>query len=264
MMEEALDATTRAGTLSAGRVADVLLAVGDAGGPVGVSELARRTGLSKAVVHRILQSLVTRDLVSAGAPSGAYHLGGAALRLGLRAVGSLDLRVVALPVLRRLQAATGETTTVSLLVGTSRIYVDQVVSSKEIRMTVDLGVPFPLHAGGSGKAILAFTSEDIRSRVLDGGLARLTASTISDRSELERTLEQVRRDGVAMSLGERESGAASVAAPVLGLDRTAIGSVSICGPRDRLDLAALERFAPLARRAAVAVTEAIAHPRAGA
>lgn len=245
------------GTVSAGRVADVLLAVADAGGPVGVSELARQLGISKAVVHRILSSLVDRELV-ASSPRGTYTLGSAAVRVGARALASFDLRHVAPPVLRELQARTGETTTVSALVGSQRVYLDQVVSLHEIRMTVELGVPFPLYAGGSGKAILAFAPEDVQQSVLDGGLTALTPTTITDPPTLRAQLDEIRQRGAAISRGERQRGAASVAAPVLGLDGTAIGSVSVCGPRDRLDTAALETIAGDVIAAAQRLSRALA------
>ncbi|QEC46131.1 IclR family transcriptional regulator [Baekduia soli] len=246
------------GTVAAGRVADVLLAVADAPRPVGVSELARRLGLSKAVVHRILSSLVDRGLLATSPGRGTYTLGAAAVRIGARALGSLDLRVLALPVLGELQARTGETTTVSALVGTHRIYLDQVVSPQEIRMTVELGVPCPLHAGASGKAILAFADGRLRAAVLAGPLAGLTTQTITGAGALRAELAEIRARGVALSRGERQAGAASVAAPVLGPDGHAIGSVSVCGPRDRLDPAALEGLADAVAAAARRVSDAVA------
>jgi IclR family acetate operon transcriptional repressor len=253
------------GTTSAGRVADVLLAVADAPDAVGVSEIARRLGLSKAVVYRILRSLVDRGLVSDGSGRGMYTLGSAALRLGARALGgSVDLRIAATAVLRDLQMRTGETSTVSALTGLSRMYLDQVVSPKEIRMTVELGAACPLHAGGSGKAILAFAAQDVREAVLAGELRSLTDRTITDLARLESELEEIRGSGVAISRGERESGAASVAAPVLGIDGTAIGSISVCGPRDRLDAELLAALAPDVRAAARAVTEAVGRRHAPA
>ena len=61
-----------------------------------------------------------------------------------------------MPVLRELQAGTGETTTVSAYVPGGRVYLDQVESAQEIKMTVELGRRFPLHAGSSSTCILAF------------------------------------------------------------------------------------------------------------
>jgi DNA-binding IclR family transcriptional regulator len=242
------------GTATAGRVADVLLAVADSPGPAGVSQIARRLGLSKAVVYRILRSLVDRGLISDSGGSGVYQLGPAALRLGARALESFDLRRLALPVLRELQALSGETATVSALSGLSRVYLDQVVSLNEIRMTVDLGTPLPLHAGGTGKVILAFAVEEVREAVLNTTLQRLTDWTITDADVLRESLAKIRSEGYGTSRGERESGAASVAAPLFGPDGFAIGALSVCGPRDRVGPERLLELAPAVCRAADTVT----------
>jgi IclR family transcriptional regulator, acetate operon repressor len=243
--------TPASGTVSADRVADVLLTFAGTKGSLGVSEISRRLGLSKAVVYRILRSLVSRRLLSVDeAGGGRYRLGPAAATLGARALRDLDLRENALPVLRRLQHESGETATVSELVGVSRVYLDQVSSLKEIKMTVEIGRPFPLHAGASSRTILAFASPDLRTQILDGPLEALTPKTIVDRAELEAKLARNTREGVAASFGERQRGAASVAAPLLASDGHAIGSISVCGPVDRFGEETVRRLKPLVRDAA--------------
>lgn len=234
-----------AGTEAAGRVADVLLAFLDGPAVHGVTALARELDLSKAVVHRILRTLVERDLVVPAAPSSGYRLGPAAAALGARALRESDLRSVAVPVLRRLQAATGETTTVSARVPGARVYLDQVVSAREIKMTVEVGRRFPLHAGSSSTSILAFLPAEEQEAVVTGELARLTPLTLADPEALRARLAQVRRDGHAHSDGERQYGAGSVAAPVFGVDGAVVGAISVCGPVDRVDDAARARFVPL-------------------
>ena len=224
---------------------------------LGVSEVSRRLGLSKAVVHRILRSLASRRLVSLEETSGKYRLGPAAATLGARALRDLDLREAALPVLRRLQVQSGETATVSELVGVSRVYLDQVPSPQEIRMTVEVGRPFPLHAGASSRAILAFAPSDFRLQILDGPLEALTPKTIVDRGALKGSLSKVVRTGAAVSFGERQLGAASVASPLLGPDGHAVGSLSVCGPIDRFDEGVVEHLLPLVRGAAREVSSRI-------
>ena len=211
----------------------MLLTFAGTGGALGVSEVSRRLGLSKAVVHRILRSLVSRRLLAVEEKAGSYRLGPAAATLGTRALRELGLREHAIPVLRRLQQETGETATVSELMGVSRVYLDQVPSLQEIKMTVEVGRPFPLHAGASSRSILAFAPPDLRRQILDGPLSALTPKTIVDRSELEAELARNAREGVAASFGERQPGAASVAAPLLAADGRAVGSISVCGPLDR-------------------------------
>lgn len=245
------------GTEAAARVADVLLLFTDGPESLGVSAIARQLGLSKAVVHRILRTLTDRGLLAADPVSRGYRLGPASAALGARALRESKLRTVAMPVLRELQRATDETTTISARVPDGRVYLDQVESAQEIKMTVEVGRRFPLHAASSSTCILAFLPPHEQEAVLAGELAAMTSRTVTDVDALRARLAEVRAVGYAHSIGERQSGAASVAAPVFGFDGTVIGAISVCGPADRVDDAARERFAPLLCDAADRVSRAL-------
>lgn len=238
------------GTESAGRVARVLLAFLTGPRTWGVSAIARELGLSKAVVHRILQTLVGSGLLEAVPGSRDYRLGPAAGALGARALRDSDLRSVAMPVLLGLQRETRETTTVSARVAGGRVYLDQVPSELEIKMTVEVGRRFPLHAGSSSVCILAYLPPDEQDAVLGAELATLTPKTVSDPSVIRARLAEVRRVGFAFSGGERQVGAGAVAAPVFALDGRVVGAISVCGPVERVDEAARDLYAPRLRRAA--------------
>lgn len=245
------------GTEVAGRVADVLLAFTDAPASLGVSEIARRLDLSKAVVHRILQALLARELISTDPETRGYRLGPAAAVLGARALRDSDLRGAAMPVIRELQQQTGETTTVSALAPGGRVYLDQVESRQEIKMTVEIGRRFPLHAGSSSQCILAFLPEPRRTEIMAGALDALTPRTIVDRSRLHGVLTAIHQTGYAYTQSERQPGAASVAAPVFGFDGAVVGAVSVCGPVGRVDEGASNKYAPLVREAADRISRAL-------
>lgn len=100
-------------------------------------------------------------------------------------------------------------------------------------MSVSLGVPYPLHAGASSKAFLAFLSEQERDAYLSRDLEKLTSSTIANRKTLRREIDEIRGRGYAQSFGERQAGAASVAAPVLDHSGTPAAVISVCGPAER-------------------------------
>lgn len=244
----------RVGTSAADRVAGVLLAFVGAGSVMGVTEISRSLGVSKAVVYRILRSLEAQELVTFEESGRGYRLGPAAAALGAWALRGLDLRRVAMPALRRLQGETGETATVSELLGASRVYLDQVPSLQEIRMTVELGRPFPLHAGASSRVILAFAPPDLKETTLAGPMEALTPLTPTDRAMLEDELAGIAEHGTAASLGERQPGAGSVAAPVFGIDGYAIGALSVCGPVSRFDEQTVEGIQPLVREAGLEVS----------
>lgn len=124
-------------------------------------------------------------------------------------------------------------------------------------MTVEVGRRFPLYAGSSSQCILAFLPQRDREEVLSGDLEALTGNTIVDPDRLRVVLADIRATGHAFSRGERQPGSASVAAPVFDFSGAVVGSLSVCGPAERVDEAAGERYAPLVRAAAEQVSRAL-------
>ncbi|WP_072690347.1 IclR family transcriptional regulator [Rhodococcus marinonascens] len=228
-------AETSSGTESADRVADVLMAFAQSDRALGVSEIARSLQLSKSVVHRILQSLASRALVQPVAGESTYSLGPAAIGFGPKAWSQLDIRSLASPVLRSLRAQTRETATLSLLVGNRRIYLDQYESPQEVKMVVEIGPQYPLHSGASSRAILAFlphhfaveSLQDLRDTTPDVPDVDVYADAFFAR------LDEIRENGYATSINERNTGAASIAAPFFDSADQVLGSVSSSGPAFR-------------------------------
>jgi len=218
---------TPGGTEAADRVADVLLLFGRSDDPLGVSRIARDLALSKAVVHRILRSLASRSLIQTAPGRAGYVLGPAAAGLSIRAWSQLDLRTVASPVLRRLRDRTRETTTLSVLVGDQRVYLDQFESPQEIKMVVEIGPRFPLHSGASSRAILAHLPQPF----VDSAVRQmLQQEPDADVEAYLAQLAEIRERGYGISLNERGTGAASIAAPFFDAAGNVLGSISASGP----------------------------------
>jgi len=243
---------------SVDRVMRVLLSFASDGPELGISDISRHVGLGKSVVHRIVSGLANFDFVTRDAGTSRYRLGPGAIQLGLGALEQLDVGAVAGPVMQSLRAQTQETVTLSLKVGDHRIYLSQLESPRDIRMRVELGRSFPLYAGASGRAILAHLRPAEQARYLDGTeLVSLTAGTIHTRATLESDLTEVARRGFAASAGERDPLAAAVAAPLLGVDGSVIGALSVCGPVPRFTPEKVEGFGLLVKQAAADITEAL-------
>lgn len=217
------------------RAVDVLVHFAESRRPtLGVTEIAEALGMSKAAVHRVLASLRGHELIELDEVTRRYSLGVGTMRLGLAYLDRLDVRRIAAPELVALSERTCETATLSIRTGASRVYVDQVLPEREVIMSVSLGVPYPLHAGGSSKAFLAFLSDaEVDAYLARAELARLTDATVTDVAALRRELAVIRERGWAQSFGERQPGAASVAAPVFDHHRRPAAVVSVSGPRER-------------------------------
>lgn len=229
--DDAAESGRRVATIE--RAADVLFLFAGDRPTLGVTEIATELSISKAVVHRILTSLKDRGLVTSDATTRKYSLGPAVLELAARYRDQLDVRPYALDAMERLSAATNETATMSIRSGWQRIYVEQVTPPLEVKMTVKLGLHHPLHAGSSSKAFLAFLPEAEQQAFFDSSeLVAVTGSTVTSAAKLRKELATIRSQGYAVSLGERQEGAGSVAAPIMDGDEP-IAVISVCGPLER-------------------------------
>jgi len=201
---------------------------------LGVTEIADELGASKAAVHRILSTFRSRGFIELDETVHRYRLGPQILVLGLSYLDRMDLRTIVRPLMTDLVARTNETVTLSVRIDWTRVYVDQVLPDRDIKMMVQLGKPFPLHAGASSKALLAFMPEAEAEQYLrEHHLDALTARTVTDPKRLALDLASIREKGYAVSFGERDAGAGSVAAPVFDHNNVLRGVISVSGPLDR-------------------------------
>jgi len=236
------------GSRTVHKAIDVLFAL--AARPEGMTNQALSSvlGLDKSTSHRLVSTLASRGLVRRDPETRSFVLGP---RLFELVTGSTaNLTVVARPILHSLSAAVGESASLSLLADRQFICVDAVLPPQELRFSPAVGVSYPLNAGATGKAILAFSAE-LSTRVLASDeLPVFTPNTVASPAELARQLEQVRRDGYATSFEERIAGGCAIAAPLFGPSGAAIGALTISSVVARLPLPQLIRFAPRLQRAA--------------
>jgi DNA-binding IclR family transcriptional regulator len=109
-----------------------------------------------------------------------------------------------------------------------------VVGEQELRLEMSLGVPSPLHAGGAGKAFLAFVPDhEVDAYLERQPLEALTERTVTDPARLRQELATIRRRGYAITVGERRAGAATVAAPVFDHDGHPVAVLGVAGPAQR-------------------------------
>jgi DNA-binding IclR family transcriptional regulator len=220
--------------------ATVLLAALAADRELGTNELARRIGVNASTAARLRATLADAGYVEQ-TESGRYRLGVGLVQLGAAALDGLDLRSLARPVLERLVEETGETATLSLPGAGDAVTVDFVRSPSAVQGVAQLGRPSVSHATAAGKVVLAFAGVTLPS----GQLQPYTEHTIVDRAALLREVEQVRAQGWAVAVGEREPDLAAVAAPVVGSRGELAAVIGLQGPAIRFDAMAREQALPL-------------------
>lgn len=217
------------------RVAAVMGVFNDEEPVLRVSEISRRTGLAKSVVSRIVADLIEVDFLER-AGQGA-RVGIRMFELGELAQRSKELRQLALAVMADLRQATGLTVQLSVLNGTDQVYVEILPGSGSqpvIRSRV--GGRVPAYSTAGGKAVLAFSGEEVVDQALEGPLEKLGPGTITDPVRLRRQLARIREEGVAYEREESNAGVACAASPILRADRTPIAAISVTGPAEQIDV----------------------------
>jgi len=202
---------------------------------LGISDLARSTGLSTSTVHRLLNAMQENHLVRQTGTK-RYGLGPLLMQLANSGAMPRGLREAALPFMTDLRDEFDETIGLHELLGTGqRIVAAQVESHQELRRTyTDIGVPIRLAYGGPGKAILSALPESERLKHLAEPIIALTSSTTVDPAVVLHELEEARLRGYAESNGQRTVGIWAVAAPVFDHTQRVVGAIGASVPAARM------------------------------
>ena len=217
------------------RAIDILDAIRKKGKAVGVTEISQDIGLAKSTVYRLLETLLDKNMLHKDEDAETYALGYKVLELAFSASTNWDLINLAMPYLEELRDEFNETTALALKVGLNYAYIAEAVSHQEFRVNPILGRQYPLHWAGTGKAILAYVDECDRIEALKlAPYSRSTPLTVTDPEILLKQIEQIRRDGYAVSFGERAEGAAVIASPVCDRQGYVQAAVCLVGPESRL------------------------------
>ena len=197
-----------------------------------LAELSCLSGLNKTTTHRLLQALLSEELLDRNPGTNAYRLGPGMMALGVQALSSNDLRLRARPLLKRLAEETGETATLEVPIDDTMLILDEVTSKHFVGASGNVGTRWPIHATSTGKALIAFEVHG-RDR-LRAELPSLTSRTITNFDVLEKQLGDIRRRGFAEVVDELEEGLSGVGAVVRGGMGEILGALSICGPTHRM------------------------------
>lgn len=229
--------TESRGTKSINRAIDLLEAL--AANPQGISlaELAQLRGIPKSSVHRILHTLIDRQLVCEDPDLEKFTLGIGILRLSQSVFAGIEFRQQARPVLETLSLSTDETAHLAILddQGPRVIYIDKIESTHAVRLVSRVGQSVPVHCTALGKALLScYESSEVETLLANYTFQAFTPNTITNLETLLDHLEEVRDQGYAIDNVEFEQSVVCVAAPIVNKDGRAIAAVSISVPGGRI------------------------------
>lgn len=181
---------------------------------VRLTEACKYLNVAHSTAHRLLAMLAYHGFVQQEEGSRAYVAGPALIEVGLAAVGTLDVRQQARPMMQQLALELQETVHLGVLEGAQVRYVDAVEGEQVLRVAPRTGTLVPAHCASLGKALLARMDEAQLDLLYPSSAEPFLARTdrsITTREQLDAGLAQVRDQGYAVNSGETEEDVGSVA-----------------------------------------------------
>lgn len=202
---------------------------------IGLSDLARMSGINKATCFRLMTELVEHSLAEQVPESREYRIGPAVLRLAALREAAVPLRDLAMPILQRLAQATGETAHMSHLVGGRLMtLVFAYSAANAMKVMMEDAEVLPFHATSSGIAVLAYMTPPLAEAILAQPLAPVTNATPIRPAEVRSRMAEVRRLGYARTAGTFEADVSSLALPLFDARGAVSGAIAVAAPVTRM------------------------------
>jgi len=190
-----------------------------------LSEVAGRTGLTRATARRLLLTLGQLGYVSTNGRQ--FSLTPRVLDIGYAYLSSLNVQQIAQPYLEALSERVHESVSVTVLDGADIVYIARMPTKRIMTISLGLGSRLPAYCTSMGRVLLAELGPDELDATLPASLERHTERTVATVAELAVVLKQVRAQGWALVDQELEMGLRSVAAPLRDATGRAVAAMNI-------------------------------------
>jgi IclR family transcriptional regulator, KDG regulon repressor len=198
---------------------------------LGITAIAKRTGLSKSTVHRILISLALRGYVEHETTSSNYRLGLKYIEIASYYINSLELQTEARPFLWDLTSELGLTAHLGILDAHEVVYVEKLDVFPGVRLYSQIGYRVPAYCSSLGKCLLSgLSSDDLEAAMTHCSFERFTDKTITNLRDLKKNLRLVRERGWALDDEEHDIGHRCIGAPIFDYRGDVVAAVSASGP----------------------------------
>ncbi|MDF2466999.1 MAG: Transcriptional regulator IclR [Ramlibacter sp.] len=195
-----------------------------------LQEIAERIRMPKTTAFRLVNTLERAGFLIR-MDNQQYCLSLKVARLGGLVRSTLNIREIARPVMLEVNRQTHETITLNTVMGTDRMVLEVVDTPSPLMSMARLGQHMPLLLGASARVIMAYMEPDELERVLK---ANASVAEI-DRPALERELARFRKQGYALSRGQRVPGLTAISVPLFDINGKVRNSLSLTGPSIRVD-----------------------------
>ncbi|WP_294569987.1 IclR family transcriptional regulator [uncultured Arthrobacter sp.] len=225
---------------------------------VRIADASRELGVARSTAHRMVQMLQYRGLVSQDSETRAYRAGPELVRMALSIVQQLDVRSVAVPVMKQVRDQVNETVHLSELRGDKVLFLNSIEGTRSVRVGSRMGMTMPAHSTSAGKVLLAgLSTQEVRAIYTASRLPSATDQTITSVRDLLAELELARMNGYASNFGESEAGVHAVAVPIRDANSHVRAALAIAAPPERLAKSQLAEMVSVLQPAAKIIGEAL-------
>ncbi len=219
----------------------------------GISEIADHLSYPKNSVFRILKTLVNQGYMIEN--SNQYQLSTKFLAVGYNALGESNLTGKATDSMIELRNESHETVILGKITGSEGVVLDVILSDEPVKFVIDVGHHFKLHTSAPGKAILAYTAEEERHKIIEGiDFIVYNENTIKDRFQFEEELKRVREKGYGVDQGEKIIGLHCLAAPIFNYQKQPIAAIWITGPSFRMPVERFDEYGAMVKKYAYRIS----------
>lgn len=235
----------------------VIRAFGPGAKTMTLTDVAQKTGLTRAGARRILLTLQTLGYVALDGRS--FSLTPRVLDLGYSYLSSMPLWDVAQPIMEDLVERVHESVSASVLDGGEIVYVLRVPTHRIMTIGLSIGSRLPAYCTSMGRVLLGALSEDALDRALAGTkLVALTRHTVTDAKQLRKLIQADAKRGWSLVDQELEEGLRSISVPLRDSSGHVIAAMNISGQAARCTVADMQRsFLPELQAAAARIEQAL-------
>ena len=238
----------------------ILEAVAQREGGMSNADFSRKLKIPKSSASYILRTLEQHAYLRRDRDNGKYRLGIKVLSLSRAALNGVDIREVALPIMRNLVEHIHLTTHLAILDHQEAVYVEKVEAPGFIKMDTWIGRRMEVHSTAVGKALLAYLDASEREKIVrNRGLKKLTPHTITSMTKLMKEFEHVRQLGYSVDDEENSLGARCVGAPIFNSQGQVEASLGSTGTITAVPRDAVPRLAEMVKDAARRISHQIGY-----
>lgn len=217
---------------SISRAADILFCLSK--GINTVTDIARQCNLSKSTTHRLLKALKESSLAIQEPNNPRYQPGPLIIRMASNPQTTHNYLVtIAFEEMKRLRDVVEDTVTLNIMIGIQYVRLHEIPSKHDLRVIDRYDPVGPIFVGATARVLLSqLNDEDLRAALNTLHITAVTDHSMTDKKIIIEHAKRIRKQGYAVSYGERITGSLCVSAPIKNYFWPA--ALSVVGPETRV------------------------------